>query len=633
MSIKSAFGLATILTGLLFCGAAQAQGKPPEAPAQKAPEGAPPAAGAQGDVDAGTGGDAGEPMELAPPKTVNLDMSALGQVNAAKDLSDGGVLGQEKTAAEAVESWTEREMDILEIHGYFRVRPQLFDNLNIRGDNALYAQPPVESMTATNQEDGNLGEDCREPKGGHKWCHNSTLAGANMRFRLEPTLNVSEEVWVKSQIDLLDNVMLGSTPRFFQNFGDTIGTGQAQGWDMDPPTNGDMIRVRRAWGEVMTPLGQIRFGRMGDDWGLGLLHNAGNGLNDDFGDSVDRLMFAAKINNWILAPAFDFPNEGVSAVDATGRPFDVEQLDDAYQLAAIVAYKHDAEEQLAMLKRGELVLNTGVYFMYRSQVLSFENPDATTTSPTADTSDLHFYRRDMWNVTPDFWFQLLYDTFHLELEAVFVYGHIGNPDRDLADFDQAQALTLLQYGGAIQSDYGLLSDQLRIGLEVGFASSDKDVEGLRAPANYDQLNNPKDTTFGAFAFNPSFSTDFIMYRQILGSISQSYYFHPWLSYDFLKSAMGKKMGLRADVLYSRAVYERSTISNNSANLGVELDGQVYFVSEDHFHAGLQYGVLFPLGAYEGTWDADGDPATTDDQVTDNDLSIPQAIQVMLGITY
>ena len=43
-----------------------------------------------------------------------------------------------------------------------------------------------------------------------------------------------------------------------------------------PPSDGfnalkDSILVKRVWGEVMTPLGLLRFGRMGSQWGLGLL--------------------------------------------------------------------------------------------------------------------------------------------------------------------------------------------------------------------------------------------------------------------------------------------------------------------------------------------------------------------------
>jgi uncharacterized protein (TIGR04551 family) len=428
--------------------------------------------------------------------------------------------------------------------------------------------------------------------------------------------------------------MLGSTPRYWQNWGEEspelVETGRVHGFDMGPPGASDMVVVRRAWGEVMTPLGQIRFGRMGDHWGLGMLHNAGNGLNQDYGDSVDRLMFAAKINDWLIAPAFDFPNEGVSASDASGRPFDASQLDDAYQLVGIIAYKHDKEEQLAMIKRGDWLINTGIYFTYRWQVLSFEQ-DTAEAEVDPDSMN-HFYRRDMWSIIPDLWFQFLIDTFHLELEGALVYGELGNPDRDLANFDEAQALTLIQWGAVLQIDYGLLSDQLRIGLESGFASGDKDVEGLRAPATYDQRNGPNDDTYTAFAFNPAFNTDLILYHHILGSVSQSYYFNAWLRYDFLKNTMGRQMGIQADVTYSRAVFEATTINGGSGNVGVELAAQAMYRSADGFYAGIQYGVLFPLTAFKGLPEWDGDPDELP-YIDDRDLAIPQTIQVLLGITY
>jgi uncharacterized protein (TIGR04551 family) len=581
-------------------------------------------------------------------ETVDLDLSALGDIDPEKELAQ--VETQTQTSSgKSEKDWSERTMDILELHGYFRVRPELYHKFHMRNDNAVYDRPMVIKDEHWQSDPGN---DCRDGGSGRKRCQNSTLAGANMRFRLEPTLNISEEVWIKSQIDFLDNVMLGSTPRYWQNWNPYLSPGgpeaemteisRVQGWDMGPPAAEDMIVVRRVWGEVLTPFGQLRFGRMGDDWGLGMLHNAGNGLNDDWGNSVDRIMFAFKINDWIIAPALDFPNNGFAANDAAGIPFDVGQLDDAYQLVGIFGYKHDKEEQKAMIKRGDWVVNTGLYFSYRWQVLSFEEATIVDSGdPDAEpTYEYHFYRRDTWNITPDFWFQFLMGTFHLELELALVYGRLGNADRHQPDYDAAHKLELIQFGGVIQMDYGLLSDQLRIGGEFGYASGDNDSEGMRAPATYDQLNNRASDVYSVFSFNPAYTIDLIMYRHILGSISQSYYFKAWVRYDFLKNALGRNLGLEADVIYSRAAAADSTIGNN-ANLGVEIDIKVMFVTQDRFHAGLAYGVLFPLDGFKGTpyggadnwveqgWgDADSYPYTTD-----RDLTIPQTLQLFLGITY
>lgn len=617
-----AFPLAVVLA---MAPALQAQGQAPKLPDDDATDDEEPEEDLEEDLEEEGGKSEEDPDEDG----FEIDMNALGGMDPAADLGGPGPLSGDQAAAAALEDWTERDLEILELHGYFRVRPELYHKFYLRNDDALFARPLEQRINSTTDPDGYLGKDCRS-KDSYSACQNNSLAGANLRLRVEPTINVSETVWIKSQIDFLDNVMLGSSPRWYQNYGsgEMVETGTVQGFNMGPPDS-DMIVVRRAWGEVMTPLGQLRFGRMGSHWGLGMLHNAGNGIDQDFGDTVDRLMFAAKINDWLLAPAFDFPSEGVSAVSSAGRPFDVAQLDDAYQLVAIIAYKHDEEAQRALLKRGDWLINTGLHFTYRSQVLSYE----TTAGPLSrSVDDGHFYRRDMWLVAPDFWFQLLYGTFHLELEVALIYGELGNPDQDLANFDEARRLTLTQFGGVLQADYGLLSDQLRLGLEFGFASGDRHVEGVNPPSTFDQDNRPDDTGFTQFSFNPAYNTDLILYRHILGSVSGTYYFHPWLRYDFLRSSMGKNLGVQADVIYSRAVFAESTISDGNANIGIELNAQVMYVSADNFHAGLKYGVLFPLGAFEGTWDPDGDPAT-DNSHRDTDLTVPQTLQVLLGISF
>ncbi len=580
-----------------------------------------------------------ETEESSAPESIELDMKALGDMDPEKELTERKVLTEDEAAADVIEDWTERDLDLLEVHGYFRVRPELYHKFYMRHtDNAVYDRPAVMQYP----DDPGVAN-CSDSKAGASKCDNATLAGANMRLRVEPSFNISEDVRVKTQIDFLDNVMLGSTPRYWQNYAvldsQLLETGRIEGWDMGPPSSGDMISVRRAWGEVTTQLGELRFGRMGDHWGLGLLHNSGNGIEQDFGNSVDRIMFAAKINDWMIAPAFDFPNDGYSAKDAAGYPFDVSQLDDSYRLSGILAYKHDREEQLSMLKRGEWVINTGLYFSYRWQTLSFENLDEATSGDPAP----EFYRRDMWAMTPDLWFQLLYDTLHVEIEAVLVYGEVNNPDLNENDFSQSETLRLLQYGAVAQIDYGVLSDQLRFGAEIGFASGDKGVDRLRAPSTYDQVNVSKaDDTFSAFSFNPSFNTDLILYRHILGSINQSYYFHPWLRYDFLRSEMGKKLGFQADVIYSRAVYKASTIGKDSANLGIEVNIQARYESEDRFFAGLKYGALFPLNAFKGTVDTlvtPDDPGTDTidesvwEETTDTDLTVPQTLQLFLGISF
>src|SRR5215208_2568576 len=84
------------------------------------------------------------------------------------------------------------KLEFLELDGYLRVRGQLLDHLSLtkkldQSRNYLFPVP------------------LQDPGG------RATFNTANMRFRLEPTLNVSEHVRVRTQLDLLDNYVLGSS--------------------------------------------------------------------------------------------------------------------------------------------------------------------------------------------------------------------------------------------------------------------------------------------------------------------------------------------------------------------------------------------------------------------------------------
>ena len=83
-------------------------------------------------------------------------------------------------------------------------------------------------------------------------------------------------------VDLLDNVVYGSTPD-----GNYFGVGRRSDIPIGaftdnqaPPEAGrnhlrDSIAVRRAWAEVETPFGLLKFGRQPNTWGMGIYANGG----------------------------------------------------------------------------------------------------------------------------------------------------------------------------------------------------------------------------------------------------------------------------------------------------------------------------------------------------------------------
>ena len=201
-------------------------------------------------------------------------------------------LATQSLATDWQEEWVEekRKLEVFSLDGYYRLRPKLYHQFGLGKipERRLFPSPrPTER----------------------------TQSGADMRLRLDPTFNISEEVRIKTQFDVLDNVMLGSTPsRSFPDDGfylfDIFNDGQTSPKSAINALR-DSISVRELYGEVTTPVGLLRFGRMTANWGLGMLRNDGNCLDCDYGDVVDRVMFVTEpFDGFYVTPMFDFNSEG-----------------------------------------------------------------------------------------------------------------------------------------------------------------------------------------------------------------------------------------------------------------------------------------------------------------------------------
>ncbi|MBL8950208.1 MAG: TIGR04551 family protein, partial [Myxococcaceae bacterium] len=456
-----------------------------------------------------------------------------------------------------------------------------------------------------------------------------TIAGVNMRFRFEPTFNISEEVRIRTQIDMLDNTMFGSTPDYAFSRG--LATGYA--WDRDefglfsqsqlPQSSGinaltDSIRVKRIWGEVSTPVGILRFGRMGSHWGMGMLHNDGTRLDDDLGDNVDRIMFVAEpVAGWYISPMIDFNIEGPQTTRDTGAPIDLSNSDDAHALI-IAAARRDTESQArAKLEAGQTVFNFGVRFEHRWQK---NDPQDYYGNPFVDESlnapSGVYVQRFAKLFIPDVWLKVERKEFRIEFEGAAILGDITNralTGQAMTETGQ-QNLGIMQFGALLQAEVRLLDQALKIGLEVGFASGDKapgfgirsrrqsrGPNGNTQPGDIDGRQYActpgvtcTDDDIENFRFNRAYRTDMILYRELLGGITDSVYLKPNASYRIADG-----FNVFAALIYSRAIYASSTPSASASfagdpNLGIEINAGARYETEDGFFGELRWGILFPL---------------------------------------
>ncbi len=592
------------------------------------------------------------PPQLRAPSLEGLDLEPTVPDSGASDASDDddefdeSALDEDDMAAEdakllgraeppradpTLATWT-NPRPVFSLGGYFRVRGEYMDNFalgrvpvpRLVGDPfARWIQldnAPTDPDNGVLPLGGCKGEATSTPETATQSCDGSaTTRFANMRLRLRPSLSLGDNVRVHMMIDAFDNLVLGSTPevRSVNQFGQI--QGRAPGVPVDsltrtspPPesfrnTVGDALIVRRVWGEVTnSTIGQLRFGRMGHQWGLGMLWNAGEGTNplgleldSDFQSEVDRIQLIGKFKGIFFGVSWDFATKGYifdPIEDIQAIPRDASRLDDTRQWSFLIARRVEQLDREKQLARGKWVVNGGAYFIYRTQFLS------TSTSPllgTPETLEGAFVRRDARVYMPDGWIQVLWKELRLELEFAGIFGQIQNiAPGEFPVEAEGEKFKLRQWGVAFESEYRVLDKKLGVFLKMGAASGDPDVVGL---SQYEDLASQPagQKVVSNFSFHPDYRIDLILWRNILGAVNGAWYLAPAVSYDILRSDFGRVLGARFDLIYSRAIYEQQTYSSEP-NLGLELDLSVYYRTEsgpsftDGFFAAFQFGVLFPL---------------------------------------
>ncbi|MFL5352190.1 TIGR04551 family protein [Archangium sp.] len=574
-----------------------------------------------------------EPAADSPEERIRQEVDK--RVEAAKQEMREEIRAQLATqslASDWQEEWTEekRKLELFTMDGYYRLRPNLFYQFDLGKiqDRRLYPSGrPTEK----------------------------TLAGADMRLRLEPTFNISEEVRVKAQIDVLDNVLMGSTPNnSFPNDGfqlfDVFNDGQTAPRSALNALK-DSLMVREAYGEVSTPVGLLRFGRMTAQWGLGLLRNDGNCLECDYGDVVDRVMFVTEpFEGFYVTPMLEFNSEGSYAYPngTQGQPVDLTNADDVHSWVLAIARRDTPQQTKAKLDNNQGVLNYGVHFSWRTQ--RYASAGLYTSLPTYNPADGSvgpsvFVPRDATLYIPDVWLRYEEKKFRVEFELAAYVGSINNRAQTPLEANEPtlnQRLDVVSFGGAAVGEYRLLNGQLNIQLEVGFASGDR-APGFgaypgrqrppRALTPFTQpgdLDGPQfncgqlgqgggcvDSYIRNFRFNRAYRVDSILWRELIGTVTDAAYVKPTLRYS-----LAHGFDVFGSAIYSQAIYAESTPSFTSRMLGIETNLGARYETEDGFVARIDWSVLFPLSGLQ--------ELQADNQ---RELATAHAIRGTLGIRF
>lgn len=489
-------------------------------------------------------------------------------------------VAQASGLADHGEDLFEREKTEVKLNGFFRVRGDWLGNLDL--DRGL--TPSGRPLFAVPLGDPN-GQD---------------LFVTDMRLRTDLAVYAPfAAAAVKVRADLVDDLVLGSTPVLSPGSGNAPTPAATPG---QLPSS--LLRIKRAYGEILTPIGYFAAGRMGNMWGLGMLANGGDCLDCNQSDQADRVAFVTPIAGHLWALAYDFSAVGPSQArrDAQRQVL----LDPSTDVRSFTFAVMNVREENTRKRRraaGRWTVEYGAFGSYRWQ--DNDVPEAylaiASPRPVSPASVMHRgYRAAVF----DAWLRIESPVFLLEAEGAVL----------LADVDQASLIpgVLLrdrvqsaQFGGAVETQLGAPGSRIVGGLNAGVASGDPapgfgafppaGATPLAGELDAPQVNLPRDTRVDNFRFHPNYRVDRILFAELVGTVTDAFYLRPWARarlLDFASSALG----LRADGTFSRAIYASSTPGNDAA-LGLELHAALTWESKDGFDLMAEYAVLFPFAGF------------------------------------
>jgi uncharacterized protein (TIGR04551 family) len=476
-----------------------------------------------------------------------------------------------------------RSEERLLLDGYFRTRGRLYYNLDLNRGPTPTTGEPIFPLAPDGSE---------------------TLSAADMRTRLDVRMILAPEVRVHLRVDALDDVMLGSTPQGLP--ADSAAPSAYASTTQVPPVAGinaltDSFAVKRAWGEARTPFGTLVVGRMGmPTWGAGIVADPGDDLDADHDQDVDRVGFASTLADHVVGVSWDWNAIGpwADTVGLGGEGVDLYGGDDVHTLSFTVARLLDAHAVRRRKEAGGAAFTWGAWLSRRRQeeeVPAWYRSGVGGATGSLDAEDL--VRRDFALLGADLFVRVEASRFDLLGEFVLLDGRVGN--LSLIDGIVVDEVTMRQAGAAFEARVGLLpEDRLVLGLGARWASGD-DAPGFGVAPGLDQVSSqpgdldgpqfslPSDTSVDNFRFNPNHRVDLILWRRLVGTVTDALVLRPSLSLS-----PHPRLDAELALVYSRA-NELASTPASSRELGTELDVQARWRVWQGLEARGAWGVFFP----------------------------------------
>jgi uncharacterized protein (TIGR04551 family) len=494
---------------------------------------------------------------------------------------------------------------LFDVSGYFRARGDLFrrldfDNGSVWEFNGAEGVPRYQRLNDSHAQYSN----------------------ASMRLRIEPRLHITDALQITSTLDIMDNVVMGSSPSTLAPAPflprapvHVLSTGQ-QPMRRGVNSLNDSIQIKRLWARAtfLSEQLELNVGRMPDHWGLGMWYNNGDCLNCDRGTVADRVSVAFRALGHTFVPMVDWVSRG--PVHRTFgywdlAPVDAVAWDNAMSYGLRVFrddHPDDIRDQIAHHRQ---VVNYGLSNMVRLQsrdlpygfytqpgYTSVLEPTVENLTGTGESRDAVLYQGDAY---------AKFFAYNLELgaEVAVMAGRFNDVLGTAIDGSKTTHVT--QVGAAAEATYHFREDRrgLRLDMRLGGASGD-DRRGFGVGDMTDTQRGATatgyDTTLKNFQFSPDYHLDLLLFRRMLGTVTDAWYLRPEAAYRF-----DDKLAGRLTMIYSQAMQRASTPSATAQNggalpLGLEIDGELAYgihssQQRGQLLASLAGGMLFPLKGF------------------------------------
>lgn len=392
---------------------------------------------------------------------------------------------------------------------------------------------------------------------------------------------------VKLRLDILDDTGLGASS-----------ITNASGRTTD---SGELVHLRRAYTEILTPLGVLVAGRMGNQFGLGMVANGGDCLDCNGGDAADRIGLVMPVRGFLVATAADLSSTG-QLQGSRDAGLDIDPRNNAHAVTtAVMRWRSDS---IRAIRRRDGRTNTD-YAATLSYIWQERDTPATylLDDPGSNPASME---RGLRGLVTAGWFRFERPTLRVEVEGAIAAASIDQAS-PIPGALFREPVHLLQTGLVIESEAGAPEARFGAGLDGGYASGDPspgfgafpslgNADAKQGDLDGSQARPPMDNRIDNFRFSPNYRIDKILFRQIIGTVTDAIYVRPHARARIADLGPGTVTANLA-VIASWAVEPTSTPSG-ARSLGLELDTNVAYRTRDGFVATLSHAVLLPGAAFD-----------------------------------